>query len=116
MIYSGLRSLISAFKNGTLAGATGPQGPAGPKGDKGDPGPAGPAGPTGATGPAGAPGAKGATGATGPAGAPGATGPSGVGVASISLTTDASGKVTGGTWVDTAKASHTITVSTAGGT
>lgn len=111
MVYSGLRHLISAFKNGTLAGATGPQGPAGPKGDTGDPGPAGPAG---ATGPAGAPGAKGATGATGPAGAPGATGPAGVGVASISLITDASGKVTGGTWVDTAKVSHTITVTAPG--
>lgn len=79
----------------------------GPKGDKGDTSAAGPAG------------AKGATGATGPTGAAGAKGDkgdpgaAGVGVKSISLTKDANGAVTGGTWVDTANASHTITITTA---
>lgn len=66
-----------------------------PKGDKGD---------TGAAGKDGAAGANGVD---------GSQGPSGVGVKSIALTTDESGAVTGGTWVDTSSESHTITVSNA---
>lgn len=68
-------------------------GPQGPKGDKGDPGAAG---------------AKGDKGDTGAAGA------DGLGVSSIALTTDESGKVTGGTWTDTKSGSHNITVTVAG--
>lgn len=49
-------------------------------------------------------GAGGAAGAAGPKGDPGA------GVKSIALTTNADGKVTGGTWVDTANKSTAITV------
>lgn len=59
-------------------GDTGPQGPKGDKGDKGD---------TGAQGPAGQ---NGAQGATGPAGVDGKS------VTAIELTTDESGRVTGG--------------------
>lgn len=58
----------------------------------------------------------GAAGAAGPAGAAGARGPAGtagVGVKSITLTKDANGAITGATWVDTANASHTITINTA---
>lgn len=51
MVYTEIRKLLAAFKNGELDGAPGVQGP---KGDKGD---------TGATGPAGAKGDKGDTGA-----------------------------------------------------
>lgn len=68
----------------------------GPKGDKGDPGAAGPAGP------------KGATGATG------AAGPQGVGVKSLALTTDATGKVTGGTLTLTDGKTAAVTVTVAG--
>ena len=74
------------------------------KGQKGDTGAAGAAGPAGA---AGARRPAGAAGAAGPAGA------AGVGVKSIALTKDADGAITGGTWVDTANASHTITITTA---
>lgn len=76
----------------------------GPKGDKGDPGPQGPQGPKGE---------KGDTGAQGPAGsagAAGAKGDAGVGVASITLTKDDTGAITGGTWHDTAGGSHNITI------
>lgn len=61
------------------SGVQGPQGevgPQGPKGDKGDTGPQGPAGQDGATGPAGADGKS---------------------ITAIALTTDETGKVTGGT-------------------
>ncbi|NEG56137.1 hypothetical protein [Bifidobacterium platyrrhinorum] len=60
--------------------------------------------PAGATGPAGSPGAAGKNGSNGAAG---------VGVKAIALTTDTSGKVTAGTWTDTANAAHAITVTTA---
>lgn len=66
--------------------------------------------PAGATGAAGAPGAAGKDGA---AGARGATGPAGVGVKSIALTADASGKVTGGTLTKTDNTTTPITVTTA---
>lgn len=50
----------------------------------------------------------------GPKGAPGAKGADGVGVKAIALTKDANGAITGGTWTDTANASHAITLTTAG--
>lgn len=68
-------------------GDQGPQGPKGDKGDKGDTGPQGPKGDTGAQGPAGQ---NGAQGTTGPAGVDGKS------VTAIELTTDESGRVTGG--------------------
>ena len=71
------------------------------KGQKGDTGAAGAAGPAGPAG------------ARGPAGTAGSAGAAGVGVKSIALTKDANGAITGGTWVDTANASHTITITTA---
>lgn len=72
----------------------------GEKGDKGATGPAGPAGAKGATGPAGAKGATGAKGADGKS------------VTAISLTTDADGKVTGGTCKLSDNSSIAITVTT----
>jgi hypothetical protein len=77
------------------------------KGEKGDTGTAGEAGAKGDTGEAGAKGDTGTPGAKGDTGAAGATG---VGVSAIALTVDANGKVTGGTWTDTANASHDITI------
>ena len=59
-------------------------------------------------GPKGDPGEKGNPGAAGKDGAPG------VGVKAIALTKDANGAITGGTWTDTANASHVITITTAG--
>lgn len=56
----------------------------------------------------------GGTGAAGKDGAPGAKGADGVGVKAIALTKDANGAITGGTWTDTANASHAITITTAG--
>ena len=67
----------------------------GPKGDTGDQGPQGEAGPQG------------------PKGDTGAAGADGLGVSAISLTTDSTGKVTGGTWKDTKSGSHSITVTVA---
>ena len=58
-------------------------------------------------------GPKGDTGAQGPQGPKGDTGAAGaddLGVSAISLTTDSTGKVTGGTWTDTKSGSHSITV------
>ena len=75
-------------------GAQGPQGETGPQGPKGDTGAQGPQGPKGDTGAAGA---------------------DGLGVSAISLTTDSTGKVTGGTWTDTKSGSHNITVTVAEG-
>ena len=79
-----------------------------PRGDTGAQGPQGERGPQG---PQGDPGAAGAKGDKGDAGAAGAAG---LGVSAISLTTDSTGKVTGGTWTDTKSGSHSITVAVAG--
>lgn len=67
--------------------------------------------------PAGAKGDTGAVGAPGKAGANGAPGAAGLGVKSIALTTDASGKVTGGTLTktDNTTAAITVTVAAAAG-
>ena len=92
------------------AGPAGATGPAGPKGEKGDTGSQGPAGATGPTGPKGE---KGDTGSQGPAGATGAAGPAGLGVKTIALTTDPTGKVVSGKWTDTADGQHDIVVNTA---
>lgn len=78
---------------------------------RGDTGAQGPKGETGDTGPKGDPGAAGAKGDKGDTGAAGAAG---LGVSAISLTTDSTGKVTGGTWTDTSTGSHNITVTVAG--
>lgn len=70
----------------------------------------------GGQGPKGDPGEKGDTGAQGPQGPrgdTGAAGADGLGVSAIALTTDAEGKVTGGTWTDTSSGSHNITVTVA---
>lgn len=92
-------------------GAAGPQGPAGPKGATGEQGPQGLTGPKGDKGD---PGAAGAPGAKGEKGDPGAQGPAGLGVKTITLTTDSTGKVTSGKWTDTADGQHEIIVSTVG--
>lgn len=76
-------------------GDTGAAGPAGAKGDKGDPGAAG---------------AKGDKGDTGAAGTKGADGKS---ITAIALTTDAAGKVTGGTATLSDKSTIAITVTAA---
>ena len=80
-------------------------GPQGPKGDTGDTGPVGPKGDPGEPGSAGP---KGDPGAQGPAGADGKS------VKAIALTTDESGKVTGGTATLTDESTVPITVTTAG--
>lgn len=80
-------------------------GPQGPKGDTGDTGPEGPKGDPGEPGSAGP---KGDPGAQDPAGADGKS------VKAIALTTDESGKVTGGTATLTDESTVPITVTTAG--
>lgn len=77
----------------------------GPKGDKGD---------TGETGPQGPRGEKGEKGDTGAKGATGAAGKDGKSVASISLTTDESGAVTGGMVTFDDETTAPITVTKAG--
>lgn len=79
-----------------------------PRGEKGETGAQGPKGDAGAAGTAGPKGDKGDTGAAGAAGA------AGLGVSAIALTTDESGKVTGGKWTDTKSAQHDISVTSAG--
>ena len=86
-----------------VQGPAGPQGPKGDKGDKGDTGPQGPKGDTGAQGPAGQ---NGAQGATGPAGVDGKS------VTAIELTTDESGRVTGGIATLSDESTIKITVTT----
>jgi hypothetical protein len=73
------------------------------KGDKGD---------TGAAGVQGVKGDTGATGPQGPAGTNGTNGADGKSVTAISLTTDADGKVTGGTCTLSDSSSIAITVTT----
>ena len=85
-----------------------------PKGDKGDTGAAGPAGPAGPKGDTGAAGAAGAAGPKGDKGDTGAAGAAGLGVKTITLTADSTGKVVSGKWIDTADGQHDIVVSTAG--
>ncbi len=63
-----------------------------------------------AVGTGGAAGPKGDKGEKGDKGDPGDAGAAGAGVKSIALTTNADGKVTGGTWVDTKNKSTAITV------
>ena len=86
-------------------------GPQGPKGDTGDTGPQGPKGDPGETGPQGP---KGDTGAAGVKGDTGAAGADGKGVKAIALTTDSSGKVTGGTATLTDDSTINITVTVSG--
>ena len=84
----------------------------GEKGDKGATGAAGAKGDKGDTGAAGAKGDKGDTGARGPAGANGTNGADGKSVTAISLTTDSTGAVTGGTCTLSDSSSIAITVTT----
>lgn len=104
-------------------GDQGETGPAGPKGDQGIAGPKGPKGDTGETGPAGVAGPKGdkgEPGETGPAGpkgdqgVPGTKGADGKSITAIALTTDESGKVTGGRATLSDQSTIEITVSQAG--
>ena len=88
-------------------GPTGAQGPTGPQGEKGDKGPTGPQGEKGDKGNTGA---QGPTGPQGPAGQNGAAGANGKSVTAIELTTDETGRVTGGTATLSDKSTIQITV------
>ena len=90
--------------NGWVDAASGVQGP------KGDVGPQGPQGLQGPAGPIGPKGDKGNTGAQGPAGQNGAAGANGKSVTAIELTTDETGRVTGGTATLSDKSTIQITV------
>lgn len=95
-------------------GETGPAGPAGPKGDTGDTGltgPKGEKGDTGLTGPKGDQGERGPAGPKGDQGVPGTKGADGKSITSIALTTDGTGKVTGGTATLSDQSTIQITVS-----
>ena len=87
------------------AGSQGPQGPQGEKGDKGDTGEQGPKGDKGDTGEQGPKGDKGDT---------GAAGKDGKSVTAIALTTDETGKVTGGTVTFSDETTSAITVTQTG--
>lgn len=87
--------------------------PRGDKGEKGDPGAQGPKGDPGTAGAKGDKGDPGAAGAKGDKGDTGAAGAAGLGVKAIKLTTDSTGKVTGGTWTDTSDGTHTIEIASA---
>ena len=92
--------IVKNYKEGA-----GSQGPAGPQGEKGDTGEQGPKGEKGDTGEQGPKGDKGDT---------GAAGKDGKSVTSIALTTDETGKVTGGTVTFSDKSTSAITVTQTG--
>lgn len=96
--------------NGWVDAASGIQGPQGEKGDKGDKGDAGETGPQGSAGPKGEKGEQGEIGPQGPAGQNGAAGADGKSVTAITLTTDETGRVTGGTATLSDKSTIEITV------
>jgi hypothetical protein len=95
--------IVKNYKEG--AGSQGPAGPQGEKGEKGDTGEQGPKGDKGDTGEQGPKGDKGDT---------GAAGKDGKSVTSITLTTDETGKVTGGTATFSDESTSAITVTQTG--
>ena len=95
--------IVKNYKEG--AGSQGPAGPQGEKGEKGDTGEQGPKGEKGDTGEQGPKGDKGDT---------GAAGKDGKSVTSITLTTDETGKVTGGTVTFSDENTSAITVTQTG--
>ena len=95
--------IVKNYKEG--AGSQGPAGPQGEKGEKGDTGEQGPKGDKGDTGEQGPKGDKGDT---------GAAGKDGKSVTAIALTTDETGKVTGGTVTFSDKSTSAITVTQTG--
>ena len=95
--------IVKNYKEG--AGSQGPAGPQGEKGEKGDTGEQGPKGEKGDTGEQGPKGDKGDT---------GAAGKDGKSVTAIALTTDETGKVTGGTVTFSDESTSAITVTQTG--
>jgi hypothetical protein len=95
--------IVKNYKEG--AGSQGPAGPQGEKGEKGDTGEQGPKGEKGDTGEQGPKGEKGDT---------GAAGKDGKSVTAIALTTDETGKVTGGTVTFSDESTSAITVTQTG--
>ena len=95
--------IVKNYKEG--AGSQGPAGPQGEKGEKVDTGEQGPKGDKGDTGEQGPKGDKGDT---------GAAGKDGKSVTSITLTTDETGKVTGGTVTFSDESTSAITVTQTG--
>ena len=95
--------IVKNYKEG--AGSQGPAGPQGEKGEKGDTGEQGPKGDKGDTGEQGPKGDKGDT---------GAAGKDGKSVTAIALTTDETGKVTGGTVTFSDESTSAITVTQTG--
>ena len=95
--------IVKNYKEG--AGSQGPAGPQGEKGEKGDTGEQGPKGEKGDTGEQGPKGDKGDT---------GAAGKDGKSSTSITLTTDETGKVTGGTVTFSDESTSAITVTQTG--
>lgn len=106
---------LNKLEQGVAQQQAGPAGPAGAPGAKGDKGDPGTPGAKGEKGDKGDPGAQGPAGAPGAKGEKGETGAAGKGVKSIALTTDSSGKVTGGTVTFSDSTTSPITVTTAGG-
>ena len=98
--------IVKNYKEGS--GSQGPAGPQGEKGEKGDTGEQGPKGEKGEKGDTGEQGPKGDKGDTGAAGKDGKS------VTSITLTTDETGKVTGGTVTFSDESTSAITVTQTG--